>query len=148
MYGRQSIQIRHRELDAFPFQLLVYVHNSCEVRAASKGISPRLEDKTGPLGSVSHQRLSRCLKTQSSPGSLSEANAFLHANANSAALSSQHGHDAAGTVLVFKGAAEREQNIKLNSACSISLEKRQKNNTQGLWCILQRGHPHFLVMFS
>lgn len=42
VYGRQSVQIRHRKLDPFPLQLLVYMHNTCEVRTASKGISPGL----------------------------------------------------------------------------------------------------------
>lgn len=43
VYGRQSVQVCHGKLDPFPLQLLIYMHNTGEVRTASKGISPRLE---------------------------------------------------------------------------------------------------------
>lgn len=79
VYGRQCIQISHRKLDPLPLQLLIYVHDTCEVRTAPEGISPRLQGEERLLGCTCHQGLPRCL--QSSPGPLSEASALLYSNA-------------------------------------------------------------------
>lgn len=47
--GRQSVQVCHGKFDPLPLQFLVYMHHASEVRAASKGIRPRLGGKRGPV---------------------------------------------------------------------------------------------------
>lgn len=44
VYGRQRIQVRHRELNAFPFKFLINVDNPGQIRAASEGVSPSLSN--------------------------------------------------------------------------------------------------------
>lgn len=43
--GRQGVQVGHRELDAFPLQLLVNVNHAGQVGAASEGVGPGLQQK-------------------------------------------------------------------------------------------------------
>lgn len=43
--GGQRVQVSHGELHTLPLQLLIGVHNPCEVRAAPEGIGPCLEGR-------------------------------------------------------------------------------------------------------
>lgn len=125
MDRRQGVQVRHGELNPPPLQFFIYVHNTCEVRTAPKGICPCLGGER-----------KACQEVQAVlPPSLRPVCQTCPHKAHWQILFCPSSATSAEAQLLKPWISMMSSNvnklIKLNSAC-ISLEKWQRNYTKSL----------------